>query len=137
MTADKSPRDRDALVSGQSAPRTTVEALPRDLHELRRRCRTLDAAIAAADPARIAASARLVASGWQTARATLDNAAGNNPHGANAYIALHAAHAVIGQMFQRAYDRLDGGSGPGSRARITLHELAATLELSIDAARAP
>src|SRR6185295_6577346 len=105
--------------------------------ELKRRCRALDAAIAAADPARIAARARLVASGWQIARTTLDRAAGNNPHGAGARIALHAAHAVIGRMFRRALNGFDGGTASESGARITLHELAAMLELSIEAERDP
>lgn len=135
MIADDSPGDRDAPAGGHLDPRSTVEALPRDLHELNRRCRALDTAIAAADPARIASHARLVASGWQIARTTLDRAAGNTPHGAGAHIALHAAHAVIGRMFRRALDGLNGGSFAASRARTTLNELAATLDLSIDPTR--
>src|SRR5262245_27338236 len=133
MIADDSPGDRDAPVGGQQDPRAALDALPRDLHELKRRCRALDAAIAAADPARIAARGELVASGWQIARTTLDRATGNNPHSTGAHIALHAAHVVTGRMFRRALDGVDGSTASESRARITLHELAAALELSIDA----
>ena len=135
MNAEDAPDDHDAPVSGQPDPRTAVEALPRDLHELKRRCRALDAAIAAADPARITASGQLVALAWQHARATRDRAVDNHPHGARAHIALHAAHALVGRMFRRAMDRLDGNTASQGHARSTLRKLAATLDLPLDTAR--
>src|ERR1041385_5040606 len=114
--------------------RSTIEAFPRDLHELQARCRSLTEAVELGDADRIAQCANEVSVALQTARATLGRASGPRPRAPGGYISLCAAETIVGHLFRRALQRLRGGSAGEVRACITLHHLASVLELDVDPA---
>jgi hypothetical protein len=126
------PTRNDADAADAREVDVTIDSFSADLHELQDRCRTLAQAIEAGDPDRIEPAASQVALGLQIARTTLEPANRRRPCAPNAYISLCAAYTIVGHLFRRALLSLKGGSAGEVRTRITLHRLAAELELETD-----
>ncbi|TMQ10645.1 MAG: hypothetical protein E6J91_25745 [Deltaproteobacteria bacterium] len=91
--------------------------------------------IEAGDPDAIERVATEVALALQVARTTLEPANRRRPCAPNAYISLCAAHTIVGHLFRRALLSLRRGSASEVRSRITLHQLAAALEIETDPPR--